>query len=162
MNKKLILLIVGCLLIVFGILKPDLSNILVKPEAATVVSIEKPSNKDLLDECEKVTESLKEVSSSASDANRLASLYMDLATLVELDGEDEVVKNTDDLRQVNSLSGLLLKINIKGKYPKLAAAAKSVVVASIGDDNIPLTKELRAKAVEGFRALAWACKEGSK
>ena len=162
MNKKLMLLIVGCLLVVFGIFKPDLSNIFVTPDSSPVVMIQKPSNEDLLDECAKVTESLSKVSSSSYDANRLASLYMDLATLVDLDGEDEVVRNTDDLRQVNSLSGLMLKINIRGKYPELAEAAKSVIVASIGDDNIPLTKELRVKAVEGLRALAWACKEGGK
>jgi hypothetical protein len=44
----------------------------------------------------------------------------------------------------------------------LASAAKAVIVSSIGDDNVPLNKDLRAKAVDGFRALAWACDQGAK
>ena len=35
-------------------------------------------------------------------------------------------------------------------------------MSAVGDDVIVLSKELRAKAVEGFNALAWACNEGSK
>jgi hypothetical protein len=56
----------------------------------------------------------------------------------------------------------MLKLDIKGKYPNLAKESKEVVVASIGDDKILLSKELRVKAVEGLNALAWAFNEGSK
>jgi hypothetical protein len=97
-----------------------------------------------------------------NDARRLRDLYIDLAKLVELDGEDEVVKSTEEIRQANSLTGVMLRLDIKGKYPNLAKEAKEVLVSSIGDDQILLSKELRAKAVEGLNALAWACNQGSK
>jgi hypothetical protein len=37
-----------------------------------------------------------------------------------------------------------------------------MIVSVVGDDQIPLTTELRAKAIDSFMALAWACNEGSK
>jgi hypothetical protein len=49
-----------------------------------------------------------------------------------------------------------------GKYPDLAEACNSVVVAGIGDEDIVLDKETRKKAVDTFKALSWACYEGSK
>jgi hypothetical protein len=35
-------------------------------------------------------------------------------------------------------------------------------VAAIGNDSVLLDKDLREKAADGFKALAWACNEGSK
>jgi hypothetical protein len=161
MNNKKALLVLGGLLLAIGFLKPDLTN-LFKNNSPSDLNISKPTNVELLDECDLVTKALKSGGASSSESKRLASLYMDMASLVELDGEDQIVKNTDDIRQANSLSGLMLKMNIKGKYPELASAAKAVIVSSIGDDNVPLNKDLRAKAVDGFRALAWACDQGAK
>lgn len=157
-NKKLLLVLGGGLLLI-GLLKPDLSSLLNNTSSADLV-ISKPSNVELLDECEQVTLSLK--NGNKYEAKRLASLYLDIADLIALDGEDLVIKNTDDIRQANSLSGTMLKLDLKGKYPKLAESAKALIVASVGDDNVLLTKDLRAKAVDGFKALAWACNEGSK
>ena len=154
MNKQLLLL--GGLLLAIGLLKPNFYQ----DQSGNDLTIPRPTNVELYDECEKVTDALK--GGNTLEAKRLASLYMDLADLISLDGEDEVVKSTEDIRQANSLSGVMLKLDIKNKYPKLAEAAKAVIVASIGDDNVKLNKELRQKASEGFRALAWACYEGSK
>jgi len=56
----------------------------------------------------------------------------------------------------------MLHLNIKDKYVDLAESNQALIVDAIGDDNIPLTKELRKKAVDAFMALAWACNEGSK
>lgn len=159
MNKQY-LLILGGILLLIGLLRPDFSNLLNNNSVNHEMSIPKPSNVELLDECEQVTLALK--NGNPLEAKRLASLYLDLASLIALDGDDLVVKNTEEIRQANSLSGVMLKLDIKGKYPKLAESAKSVIVAAIGDDNVPLTKDLRDKASEGFRALAWACNEGAK
>ena len=79
-----------------------------------------------------------------------------------MDGEQEVVKTTDEVRLANSLSGVMLRMDIKGKYQDLASACNSVIVAAIGNDSVLLDKDLRNKAVEGFKALSWACNEGSK
>jgi hypothetical protein len=93
---------------------------------------------------------------------RLAYLYNDMATLVGLDGDSEVIKNTEEIRQANRLAGLMLRLDIKGKYEDLPEAAQALVLTAIGDDNVLLNKDLRDKAVEGFKALSWACLQGSK
>jgi hypothetical protein len=85
-----------------------------------------------------------------------------MAKLVELDDEEMVIKSTEEIRQANSLAGVMLRLDIKGKYPNLAKETKEVIVNLIGDDQILLSKELRTKAVEGFNTLAWAFNEGSK
>lgn len=160
--KNLLLLLAG-FLIVLGLVKPDLSQFTGKCKNNNdVISVTKPSNAEILDECQNVINALKADSDRKVDGLRLASLYSDMATLVSLDGEDVVLKNTEEIRQANRLSGAMLKLDIKGKYPKLAKAAESVVVSSIGDDSVMLDDKLRQSAVDGFKALAWACLEGSK
>lgn len=96
------------------------------------------------------------------DAKRLASLYMDLSTLIELDGEDLVVKNTEDVRQANSLSGVMLRLNIKDKYPNLSKNCNEYLTSVLGEDVVELDENLRQKASNAFINLAWACNEGSK
>lgn len=164
MNTKNLILALAALLIVIGLFKPDFSNLINRPNPDNVVSVvvEKPTNSEILDECQAVIEALKADSDRKTDGLRLASLYNDMATLVSLDGEDMVLKNTEEIRQANRLSGAMLKLDIKGKYPKLAKAAESVVVSSIGDDSVVLDSKLRQGAVDGFKALAWACLEGAK
>ena len=160
---KNLLLVVAGILIVIGLFKPDLSSV-IKPSPINenVVAIEKPSNTEILDECQDVIDALKADSDRKVDGQRLASLYNDLATLVGLDGEDLVIKNTEEIRQANRLSGAMLKLDIKGKYPKLAKATNSVIVSSIGDDSVMLDAKLRQGAADGFKALAWACQQGAK
>lgn len=162
MNSKILLIIAG-ILILIGIIKPDFNFNRGVPTNHQIVVITAPSNGDLTASCEEVILALKEGGSSRkSDGRRLSSLYMDMALLIELDGKDQVIKNTEEIRQANSISGLLLQMNIRNKYPKLAQAAQTVIKTAIGDDNVVLNAELRAKAAEGFRALAWACEEGTK
>ena len=166
MNSKNLVLIAAGLLICLGLFKPDFSSLINRPvdnDSGTIVSVEKPSNPDILDECDAVIKALKNgPSSRRSDGKRLASLYTDMATLISLDGDDLVIKDTEELRQANKLSGLMLRLDIKGKYPDLPEAAQKLIVASIGDDHVLLDEKLRAGAVDGFKALAWSCMEGSK
>ena len=159
---KKVLLALGGLLILLGLLKPEFSDILKpRPSVVDVLELSEPTDEAVKKEADDVVVVLKEAGIK-SEAKRLRDLYIDLAKLVELDGEDEVIKSTEEIRQANSLAGIMLRLDMKGKYPNLAKEAKEVVVASIGDDQILLSKELRAKAVEGLNALAWACNEGSK
>lgn len=165
MNTKNLLLGLAGILVVIGLLKPDLSkfiNVSNPSNNSVTVLVEKPSNKDLLDECQDVIDALKENKDRKNDGTRLASLYNDLATLISLDGEDMTLKNTEEIRQANKLAGVMLKLDIKGKYPELAKATNSVIVASLGDDSVMLDDKLREQAIEGFKALAWACIEGTK
>ena len=159
---KKILLGLGVLLVLVGLLKPEFSDLLKpRPPVVDVLELSTPTDEAVKKEADDVVVVLKEAGAKG-DAKRLRDLYIDLAKLVELDGEDEVIKSTEEIRQANSLAGIMLRLDMKGKYPNLAKEAKEVVVASIGDDQILLSKELRVKAVEGLNALAWACNEGSK
>jgi hypothetical protein len=162
MNNKVILAL-ATLLIVLGLIQPNLSDwgIPRKPVSVDVLELSEPTDQSVKKEADDVVSLLKEAGAK-SDAKRLRDLYLDLAKLVELDGEDEVIKSTEEIRQANSLTGVMLRLDIKGKYPNLAKEAKEVVVAAIGDDQILLSKELRVKAIEGLNALAWACNEGGK
>jgi hypothetical protein len=164
MNNKVIL-ILASLLIVLGLIQPNVSDwgLSKKPVSIDVLELSVPVDENVKKEADDVVSLLKGSGSSVkADAKRLRDLYLDLAKLVEFDGEEEVIKSTEEIRQANSLAGLMLRLDIKGKYPNLAKEAKEVVVAAIGDDQIILSKELRAKAVEGLNALAWACNEGGK
>jgi hypothetical protein len=164
MNSKYILLICGALLVLVGLVKPDLSKLIPSNNKPTNnVVIEAPLDPNIRKEADELTLLLKTFGSSVKDDSaRLRDLYLDLAALVELDGDNQVVKNTEEIRQANSLSGVMLRLDIKDKYPNLAKEAKDVIVAAIGDDQILLSAELRTKAVEGFKALAWACNEVNK
>ena len=162
-SKNLLLGLAG-LLIVIGLLKPDLSNLLSmpsRPKSIDVLELPTPSDELVKKEAEEVVVLVKDAGIK-SEAKKLRDLYLDLAKLVELDDEEQVIKTTEEIRQANSLAGVMLRLDIKGKYANLAKEAKEVVVAAIGDDHIILSKELRTKAVEGLNALAWAFNEGSK
>lgn len=165
MNTKNLILALAALLIVVGLFKPDFSKFInnrPSPDNVVSVVVEKPTNSEILDECQAVIEALKADTDRKTDGLRLASLYNDMATLVSLDGEDMVLKNTEEIRQANKLAGAMLRMDIKGKYPELAKSLQSVVVASIGDDSVLLDSKLRQQASDAFKALAWACVEGAK
>jgi hypothetical protein len=164
MNKKTFLIILASVLIIVGITKPNFSFRVSRPNVVdNIVVITPPADEKVRELCKPIIDALKDGSSSRSkDGKRLSDLYFDLATLIELDGENEAVKTTEEIRQANSLSGLMLRLNIKGEYPGLTEASYNLLVSQIGDDIVPLDSNLRLKAVDTFRALAWACHEGSK
>lgn len=161
MNNK-VLLLIGVVLCVVGLLKPNFSNI-IKPSSPTnAVVVDKPTNQDVLVVAEKIISILRNNNASSADCLRLSSLYYDLAQLISLDGDKQLVRNTDEVRQANRISGIMLRMNINDKYPDLGSSMNDLIVAAIGDDNIPLTADLRQKAADAFLALSWACNQGAK
>ena len=164
MNKNIILLI-GGLLILLGLTRFDISKLNPVGPAPTnidVMELATPSDENIKKEAQDVIDLLKKSNGSKNDFKRLRDLTLDLSRLIELDGEDLVIKNTDEVRQANSIAGVMLRLDIKGKYPNLAKEAKEVIVAGIGDDNVPLNSDLRKKTVDSFNGLAWAYNEASK
>lgn len=160
MNSKTLLLLIAAGLVLFGLLKPNLS--VINPIKPSVVVVE-PLDKDLKKACEDVTNIFKNAgSSSHNDAIKLSSLYNDLALLISLDEPNEIIKNTKEIREANQLSGTMLNLNLKNKYPNLSSKTNAVIVAGIGDDEVVLDKNLRKKAVDSFMALSWACKKGTE
>lgn len=163
--KNKILLVVAGILILIGFTKPDLSFLKVNNNHHNdnIVVVTPPSDASFREVCAPVTKSLLDGPlSRKSDGKRLASLYLDLATLIELDGENQVIKSTGEIRQANSLSGVMLQLNIKDKYPGLAENSNAVIVSQIGEEDVVLDANSRLKASEAFRGLAWACSEGAK
>ena len=165
MNNKVVLIVAG-LLILLGISKIDLKGLNPlannKPAVVDVMELTAPSDENVKKEAQDVVDLLKKSGGNKNDFKKLRDLSLDLGRLIQLDGEDTVIKNTDEIRQANSIAGVMLRLDVKGKYPTLAKEAKEVIVSSIGDDNVNLTPELRVKAVDGFSALAWAYNEATK
>lgn len=162
-----VLLAIGAVLVLFGLFKPDLNNVFSPSNNIAVVEsyvIDAPSDTVLLEKAREISKILQasDDSTRKTDSLKLSSLYADIATLVELDGEELIIKDTNAIRQVNSIAGNMLRLDIKDKYPNLAEASKSLVVAAIGDDDVTLNDELRSKSAEAFRALSWAFYQGSK
>ena len=169
MNNKVVLAI-GAVLIVVGVLRPDLSSLIpsnggydtpvVNVPEVVVEAPTEPSLKEVADELVKILKAGGE--DRRVDGLNLAKLYSDIASLISLDLDNEVVKTTSEIREVNGVAGSLMNLKLKGKYPEFAQTAKKLVVAAIGDDIAVLNDETRSKAVDAFNALAWACYEGAK
>ena len=168
MNNKWLLALAAALVYV-GIAKPDLSSINLPLSNNSVCNLDTyvkdaPSDINLLNNARAVVDILKASSDSTrkADCSKLSSLYADMSLLIELDGDDKVIKDTANIKEANSLAGKMLRLNVKDKYPGLAEAAKNLIVSQIGEDDIILDNDLRSKAVNSFRALSWAFYEGSK
>ena len=160
------LLIIAGVLIVVGIMKPDLSSILPNNSPVVVtpsVDFKEPSNPKLLSEADKIAAILQAGDADRkTDGMKLAMLYQDIAQLISLDDDSTIVKTTSEIREVNSVAGTLINAKLKGKYPNLASTAKGLVVSVLGDDVAVLNDENRKNAVEAFEALAWGCYMGAK
>jgi hypothetical protein len=160
--KDKALLGLGALLVVLALLKPDLGGFF-----NTTGRINNQKIEQIDDESQAMVRSVVDILKSGSsdrkeDGQRLASLFADIAALIQLDGEDQIISNTEEIKEANVIAGKLLKLNLKNKYPNLALECSNYITKLIGDDNVALDTDLRNKAVQAFRGLAWACNEGSK
>lgn len=165
MNNKVVL-VIGAALIAFGVFKPDLSSLLPTPGVVVntpSVEVTEPTDPTLKSLALDVAQILKNGDDSRKeDGVKLASLYTDIANLISLDKDNEVVKTTSEITEVNSVAGRMMNLKIKGKYADLTETARKLVVSAIGDDVAVLNDASRSQAVAAFRALAWGCYEGAK
>lgn len=165
MNNRVVLMI-GAVLIAVGVFKPDLSILLPKPGVVVntpSIEVTEPTDPTLKTLALDVAQILKNGDDSRKeDGVKLASLYTDIANLISLDKNNEVVKTTSEITEVNSVAGRMMNLKIKGKYADLVETARKLVVSAIGDDVAVLNDASRAQAVAAFKALAWGCYEGAK
>lgn len=168
MNNK-VLLVLGCGLVLIGLLKPSIPNVLQdfnKPGNVVVTNYitDAPTDQQLLENALAVKKVFDASDSNTKryDCLRLSSLYADLALLIELKNEDVVLKDTMSIKEANSLAGKILKLDIKNKYLGLSGKCEELVKSAIGSDEALLDDDLRNKAAEAFRALSWACYKGSQ
>lgn len=101
-------------------------------------------------------------SMNAIDRLWLKNIYENAATVMDIDAEvgDPVVATTSGLRgfHVAILKFIWAGLagNPPGKYEDLQEAIDTVMNEVIGDEHKSLTPEMRQKAAEVFRAIAWA------
>lgn len=167
MSKDKIVLALAAILVLVGLFRPDFSNLIPsnKPAVVETETLQTPASADVKAVAEKVTKIFKE--STAKDkrvkGQKFKSLMVDLAKLIKLDGEREVVKSTKELRLANSIAGRMCDLDMKGEFTDLAKTCTEVLTTSLGGtDDILLTPELREKAGDGFLAVAWAVEQGLK
>lgn len=169
MKQNSLLLTIGIILLGIGILKPDLSNIWPINNSPSVSTTENyittpPSDSILLKQAKDLVLVLSAFDNADKklDFLKLSALYHDLSVLIALDEENMVIKDTASIREANSLSGTMLRLNLKDKYEKLAELNSALVVTGIGNDDVMLDTDKRKKAIEVFEALSWAYYEGTK
>ena len=165
MQNKL-LLGIGVVLIILGIFKPSYTLSIFQPSCPTIGNyvVDEPVDGILLEKAQYIIEIMQSSKESTRylDCLRLSTLYADIAILIELNDQDQVITNTAEIRQANILAGKMLRLNIQNKYPNLAKACQDLVYAAIGDNDVVLDSQLRSKAAAAFRALSWAFYESSK
>jgi hypothetical protein len=166
MNKNNLILILAGTLVLIGLVKPDFSNLLPgKPVVVENEALAAPASDEVKAVAEKITKIFKE--SSAKDkkfkGQRFKSLMIDLAKLIKLDSEKEVIKSTKELRFANAVAGNMSDLDMKGEFVDLAKTCTEVITVSLGGtEDILLTPELREKGGDGFLAIAWAVEQGLK
>lgn len=147
---------IGALLIIVGIYKPQFYIPIINPNPTPVSNIlehyitDVPENPELL----KIARDITKILIGSNDNNRknnclkLSSLYADLDTLISLHGDDMVIKDTASIREANRLTGIMLRLDMKNKYPGLSAKCEELMVAAIGSDEALLDNDLRNKGRE--------------
>lgn len=99
---------------------------------------------------------LRELGMSEQDAAKTAKFFLDFADVLSRD--DSVIKTTADIREgyIRAETLMLQRTDMVGKYPGFGKVKDDILVETLGLNRTPLTLEKRSKAVEAFKAMAWA------
>lgn len=129
------------------------------PSVAPVVAVDTPS-----DEMQRVVTPIADVMRNASAVDRAlwAQLWSKAAIVVAGDAVSTEVVFTDT-RSLRAFTVLALDIgwrrlgaNQPGKYAGLREATEAAFAQVLGPNEVPVTKELRARYAELCKAIAWA------
>lgn len=129
------------------------------PSVTPVVAVDTPS-----DEMQRVVTPIADVMRNASAVDRAlwAQLWSKAAIVVAGDAVSTEVVFTDT-RSLRAFTVLALDLgwrrlgaNQPGKYAGLREATEAAFAQVIGPNEVPVTKELRARYAELCRAIAWA------
>ena len=129
------------------------------PSVAPAISVVTPS-----DEMQRVVTPIADVMRNASAVDRAlwAQLWSKAAIVVAGDAvsTEVVFTDTKSLRAFTVLALDLgwrrLGANQPGKYAGLREATEAAFAQVLGPNEVPVTKELRARYAELCRAIAWA------
>lgn len=129
------------------------------PSVAPAVAVDTPS-----DEMQRVVTPIADVMRNASAVDRAlwAQLWSKAAIVVAGDAVSTEVVFTDT-RSLRAFTVLALDIgwrrlgaNQPGKYAGLREATEAAFAQVLGPNEVPVTKELRARYAELCKAIAWA------
>jgi len=87
----------------------------------------------------------------------LGNMFYGLSTVIENDRR--IFKTTRDVRDTHERAGALAVQT--GQIPKIPGYPEAVghfIELQVGNENVPLTDEMRSRIVDTFQALGWATK----
>lgn len=157
MRKVSILIFMCAMATLFGCLYPPVS-----PSSPDSVIVPKTSPEDDVDkdapsaEMQALVGPLRALGMEQKDAAKAAKFFLDFADVISRD--DSVLKTTEDIREgyIRAETLMLQKTEMVGKYPGFGKAKDDILAETLGLDRVLLTSEKRSKAVEVFKAMAWA------
>ena len=135
-----------------GCIYPSVSpDVVTEPTVVPQVSEDTPSA-----ELQVLVSPLRELGMSEKDAAKASKFFLDFADVLSRD--DSVIKTTSDIREgyIRAETLMLQRTEMVGKYPGFGQVKDDILVEILGLDRLPLTPEKRSKAVEVFKAMAWA------
>lgn len=99
---------------------------------------------------------LRGVVTDKKDALKAANFFLEFADVIDRDRD--VITTTEMIREgfIRAEKLMLQRTAMVGKYPGLGAAKDNVLKEAIGLENVTLDDDKRRKAVETFKAIAWA------
>ena len=147
-RKELLTLLIGVLLLV-GCRKA--SDPVSATKAASGNNEYTPSA-----ELQTLVSPLRDLGMSAKDAAKMAKFFEDFADVLSRD--DSILKTTEDIREgyIRAETLMLQKTELVGKYPGFGKAKDDILAETLGLNRVLLTPEKRSKAVDAFKAMAWA------
>ena len=143
-----LLLLSGCIYPPMDSLKPD-PDIKVVPNVTIDFELPPPELKDLVTP-------LRGIVTDKKDALKVANFFLEFADVIKRD--EDVITTTAMIREgfIRAEKLMLQRTSMVGKYPGFGAAKDNVIKETIGLENVELDDDKRKKAVDAFKAIAWA------
>ena len=143
------------LLLLSGCIYPTIDSLNPNPSIKVIpnVSIDfKPPPPEL----KTLVTPLRGIITDKKDALKAANFFLEFADVIDRD--KDVITTTAMIREgfVRAEKLMLQRTAMVGKYPGLGAAKDNVLKETIGLESVTLDDEKRKKAVDSFKAIAWA------
>ena len=107
-------------------------------------------------EYQTLVEPLSQMEIDKKDAVEIRDFFWQLSQMIQ--HEPGLIKTTAQFREFNMVAGGLnfAGLEMKNKYPDLGEAIDSIIMDSIGKENVPLDDDKRAKLYKTLHAIAWS------
>ena len=143
------------LLLLSGCIYPTIDSLNPKPDIRVIpnvsIDFELPPP-----ELKVLVAPLRGIVTDKKDALKVANFFLEFADVIKRD--KDVITTTAMIREgfIRAEKLMLQRTAMVGKYPGLGAAKDNVLKETIGLESVTLDDEKRKKAVDSFKAIAWA------